>query len=98
MADSGVAPRLSLPGQHQGKSLSVKAVLGQIGGDKNNKRLLEILQELDRDGSGTIDVAELLSLLEGVMNSRRERKYLCIALIGMFVFGLILIGTIIGLT
>ncbi|KXZ43625.1 hypothetical protein GPECTOR_85g355 [Gonium pectorale] len=69
-----------------------------VGGDKRNKRLLQMLEELDRDGSGTIDVAELLSLLEGVMNSRRERKYMCVAIIGMFVFGLILIGTIIGLT
>ncbi|KXZ48683.1 hypothetical protein GPECTOR_26g586 [Gonium pectorale] len=54
--------------------------------------------ELDRDGSGQIDVTELVSLLEGVANSRRERKYMWFAIVAMFIFGIILIGAIIGLS
>ncbi|KXZ48471.1 hypothetical protein GPECTOR_27g641 [Gonium pectorale] len=53
---------------------------------------------LDRNGDGTIDVAELVGMLEGVTRTRRERRYLAYTVVIMFVFGLIMIGTIIGLT
>ncbi|KXZ48483.1 hypothetical protein GPECTOR_27g653 [Gonium pectorale] len=54
--------------------------------------------ELDRDGSGQVDVAELIDMLEGVQRSRKERRYMCYGMIAMLVFGVVLIGTIIGLT
>ncbi|KXZ43364.1 hypothetical protein GPECTOR_92g587 [Gonium pectorale] len=83
------------------RSLSVREVMKTIGSGASNKRnekLVEILEELDRDGSGQIDVTELVSLLEGVANSRRERKYMCLAIVAMFIFGIVLIGAIIGLS
>ncbi|KXZ42262.1 hypothetical protein GPECTOR_172g199 [Gonium pectorale] len=71
------------------------------GPDGGNKKLnvKDIIQQnLDRDGDGTIDTAELVTLLEGLAQSRKEKKYLCYAVLGMLIFGLALIGTIIGLT
>ncbi|KXZ46812.1 hypothetical protein GPECTOR_40g546 [Gonium pectorale] len=93
-------------GQNTQKSmnrvLSVRQVMKTIGANKKsgkkNEKLLEILEELDRDGSGQIDVAELVSLLEGVAKSRKERKYMCLAIVAMFIFGIVLIGAIIGLS
>ncbi|KXZ52423.1 hypothetical protein GPECTOR_9g467 [Gonium pectorale] len=71
-----------------------------VGGNssKRDRKLLKILEELDRDGSGHIDIAELVSLLEDVARGRKERKYMCWAMFAMFVFGCILVGSIIGLT
>ncbi|KXZ45117.1 hypothetical protein GPECTOR_58g566 [Gonium pectorale] len=66
-----------------GRSLSVKEV---------------ITTNLDRDGNGTIDVAELVQLLQGVERGNQERKYMAFAIVAMFVFGLILIGAIVGLS
>ncbi|KXZ56187.1 hypothetical protein GPECTOR_1g161 [Gonium pectorale] len=81
------------------RTLSVKEVMRTIGVDKNKHAdVLAILEDLDRNGDGTIDVAELVTLLEGVTRTRRERKYLAYTVIVMFIFGLIMIGTIIGLT
>ncbi|KXZ45310.1 hypothetical protein GPECTOR_56g407 [Gonium pectorale] len=80
------------------RTLSVKEVIKQIGNGKRDQKLMEILEELDRDGSGQIDVTELVGLLEGVARGRKERKYMIFAIVAMFVFGIVLIGTIIGLT
>ncbi|KXZ48976.1 hypothetical protein GPECTOR_24g266 [Gonium pectorale] len=56
------------------------------------------VKEIDRDGSGTIDVNELLNLVEGVVKGRRERRYMWFVIVSLIVLGAILIGTIIGLT
>ncbi|KXZ48481.1 hypothetical protein GPECTOR_27g651 [Gonium pectorale] len=69
-----------------------------VGAQNRDQKLMKILEELDRDGSGQIDVAELIEMLESVQRSRKERRYMCYGMIAMFVFGVVLIGTIIGLT
>ncbi|KXZ48467.1 hypothetical protein GPECTOR_27g637 [Gonium pectorale] len=78
---------------------NVAAMSATVGNDKRNDgEILRILEDLDRNGDGTIDVAELVGMLEGVTRTRRERRYLAYTVVIMFVFGLIMIGTIIGLT
>ncbi|KXZ48984.1 hypothetical protein GPECTOR_24g274 [Gonium pectorale] len=82
-------------------TIRTQSIMRQVGGRGSIRRANEIqkvLSELDRDHDGTIDVAELIDMVEGIVKSRRERRYMWFVIIALFVFAACTIGTIIGLT
>ncbi|KXZ42998.1 hypothetical protein GPECTOR_107g142 [Gonium pectorale] len=79
-------------------TIKVKDILKQVGSQRRAANIGVLLSEVDRDKDGTVDIAELLNMLEGVVKSRRERRYMCIGLIALTVFAACTIGAIVGLT
>ncbi|KXZ43137.1 hypothetical protein GPECTOR_101g38 [Gonium pectorale] len=57
-----------------------------------------ILQELDQNGDGVINAAELVNMLDGVVKARRERRYMFFVIAALCVFCLCTVGAVVGLT
>ncbi|KXZ48983.1 hypothetical protein GPECTOR_24g273 [Gonium pectorale] len=96
MASSSV--RVAEGGKDPKQMLRVQSIMKKVGGAQRSREVHAILEELDRDHDGTIDVAELIDMVEGIVKSRRERRYMWFVIIALFVFAACTIGTIIGLT
>ncbi|KXZ48985.1 hypothetical protein GPECTOR_24g275 [Gonium pectorale] len=82
------------------QTIRTQSIMRQVGKGsvRRAKEIQGVLSELDRDHDGSIDVAELIDMVEGIVKSRRERRYMWFVIIALFVFAACTIGTIIGLT
>ncbi|KXZ45142.1 hypothetical protein GPECTOR_58g591 [Gonium pectorale] len=85
-------------GKGQSMAISIKSIMTKVGSQRRFTELGNILAEMDSDQSGTIDVEELLHLVEGLAKTRREKKWMAFIIIALFIFALATIGTIVGLT
>ncbi|KXZ45113.1 hypothetical protein GPECTOR_58g562 [Gonium pectorale] len=85
-------------GKGKSMAISIKSVMTKVGSQRRSAELSNILAEMDSDQSGTIDVEELLNLVEGLAKTRREKKWMAFIIVALFIFALATIGTIVGLT
>ncbi|KXZ43132.1 hypothetical protein GPECTOR_101g33 [Gonium pectorale] len=65
---------------------------------RNSQQINKILQELDQNGDGVINAAELVNMLDGVVKARRERRYMFFIIVALCVFCLLTVGAVVGLT
>ncbi|KXZ43120.1 hypothetical protein GPECTOR_101g21 [Gonium pectorale] len=73
-------------------------IKGASGNEGHAAQINNILQELDQNGDGVINAAELINMLDGVVKARRERRYMFFVIAALCVFCVCTVGAVVGLT
>ncbi|KXZ53352.1 hypothetical protein GPECTOR_7g1247 [Gonium pectorale] len=80
-------------------AIKVVDVLKKAGSGRRQKAGLDqLMAELDKNRDGDVDAEELINLLEGVVEHRRQRKWMWFVIIALSAFALATIAATVGLT